>query len=974
VITDTYTFEVDLQGGAGWQDISDYVDAKSFVRERSIYNNLKPTINTMRLSINRNATLFNSFFTCQNEILFKATKNTAAYFTGYVKPTFKYSVKSTLQKMNLEIIDNGYRLQRRIMSDITYIGYNVIDTSTTTESIIHKLLTAAGYSAGEINVTSIAKTIDYFTIEKGKQTYQEAITNLLFEFGYNYYHDESGDFCIYKWLQDTISTTDKFQNTGAGKNITGELSASVKPVEIKGVDVAYWPHYQITENIPVFNEQEGSESSYATRKGKNCFVELSDDEYYPPNSGTTDVYIPYSVNLNTVKKNNSDSGLTVGVYHIVNGTYLPPDNKTANNFSSHEVICVPDTITYKVDAINEYLASKTLTPTITNYYTRAKVVMQNTHGETVWMTKFQILGKPILRGDTQIVMRRLIEDTEKILSVKAQYIVTEADATALASALERYYRFGVYTYQLRSRDVFDPGNYVYIDEDYNIGINALCRITGVKDDEWKGEYTYTLEGVAAYEVETITTEGVREMPSVILPSGVETAVDKAPQIQFISASGTTTYDAPGEGDLSKIYEDGVDNYYEYTGGAWVQTTSIKIGAIIAAAFTGLISCLAIVNPEADVTSGEWLPNKDFRMFAFENNYEDQNGVDDWFAKNYLQFESTIKKFGSYSIKHNLSTDNSAILVASNTWLGTVGESQAWGCWCQFKTIPTGYGQAVIFVQADGNNYFNIQNNEGTISLIIKKGGTTTTITGHEITNDEWHYLAFSYDSVNDVGYLVIDNSIYSDTPTGSWGVGTFQGQLNVGQRISSVNVYEAYFDELLQYYDKYLDPNILVQHYNHGLPWNTDYAKDDVTLIAKTGGRVYAKNKLTIGEAESEFYNPENDISAGTLKLLSSTIELLNSSVTSTSLQTLDVSSFIPTGTKALLILCQMQEGGGAVRSVYLYAKSDESYVTGRILNYSGNIEHKQIIFPLITPYKIYWKASDTDIDLFKIDLLGYWI
>jgi hypothetical protein len=828
MITDTYVFELDFQDEEGFIDISEFVDLQTIVRSGSIYNNLKPTSNTLRFEISRDADLYNQIMTTQNEILIRATKNSDPFFTGYLRRNFKYSVKQLLQPMKMEAIDNTYRLERKCMTNATYIDYNVINTSTPDESIVHAILTLSGFSGDEINVSSIAETIDYFTIEKGKQTYKELLTNLLFEFGYVYYCDWSGDFCIYNWAEDSISTTNKFGATDTERNMIGELESSVKPIEIEGVDVIYWGRYQVTENIVIFNEQQNSTGN------ANCFIPYEDDGYYPPGIDSTDIYLPYQVNSSELKKADKRGNIA---YLDKPGVLLPPRNSIAENFSSHEVVCVPDTIIHsKVTAPMVGVSSDI---SIINYHTQAKVTLHMTlsGGGIFILRKFQLLGKPIMRGDTQIVMRRLIEDSEKVLSIKTQYITTDADATKLASALERYYRFGVYLYRTTSEDEFDIGDYAYVDEDYNIGINNLIRIIGRQDNEWTGEHVYTLEGVAEYTVEEITTESIREMPSVILPSGVDTVVEKMPQIQFVSVTGETTYDEPGEGDLVRIQEDGVDNYYEYTGGEWTQTTAIAIGKYLSGVFTGLILCLAIVNSNCTLDdSGEWLPSNKFRVLDCENDLEDQYGnLPNYFDN--ISFSSDIKKFGTYAA-YGTSDTLSYIQFGD---IGTSGKPQAFCMWIYIENIEDtaifegGSGLHAVDLSLDiisGKVRASIQKNALADEILIS---STTSITA-----EEWHLIGFVYDKDNELLHVVLDNEIstISTDDSQSWEPCTMGVLFGIDSQSSGT--YKTYVDELLFYQDKYLDPYIIAQHYNHNIPWNIVYAKNDVTLIPGTDGRVFS--------------------------------------------------------------------------------------------------------------------------------------
>jgi hypothetical protein len=53
-----------------------------------------------------------------------------------------------------------------------------------------------------------------------------------------------------------------------------------------------------------------------------------------------------------------------------------------------------------------------------------------------------------------------------------------------------------------------------------------------------------------------------------------------------------------------------------------------------------------------------------------------------------------------------------------------------------------------------------------------------------------------------------------------------------------------YADELLLYPDKYLDPNLLAQHYNHNVAWDTTYSRADLLLRPNTDGRVMITGQI----------------------------------------------------------------------------------------------------------------------------------
>ncbi len=318
-------------------------------------------------------------------------------------------------------------------------------------------------------------------------------------------------------------------------------------------------------------------------------------------------------------------------------------------------------------------------------------------------------------------------------------------------------------------------------------------------------------------------------------------------IGFTSVSGSTTWDAPGEGDRIHYVNGTLDYYYEYTGGSWVTTNGIKIGGFIGALFLSMIGCTGIYHPANPPASIEFLPNPNYRIFDFENDYDDQDGNDDWDTKTNLAFDSGTYKINNYSL--SATSGNNGILAVTNT--GSIGESQALGGWFYISSSGTATDTtafALMYLYEADNNIGlflgrNLGNNTLTLKYLVEKNGSIVAnlITVCDIDLDEWVYIGYSYDSTTDKIYVIYNDTILeSSVLGGSWGSGTFDyiavytknNQVTDGIT-ASVNI-----DELLFYWDKYLDPNILAQHYTHGVAWNTLCSKADILIRPNTDGRV----------------------------------------------------------------------------------------------------------------------------------------
>lgn len=357
--------------------------------------------------------------------------------------------------------------------------------------------------------------------------------------------------------------------------------------------------------------------------------------------------------------------------------------------------------------------------------------------------------------------------------------------------------------------------------------------------------------------------------------GSSTIIEVEIYLGFHSFSGTTTLDSPGEGDTVHYISGTTDQYQEYTNGGWVVTANgLKLGGLltvgVASLFLNMVGCGGCYHPNNPPTNTEFLPHPGYRVFNFENNYEDQHGVDDWVGKTNPAFDATTYKFGDYSLT---ATSGNRCALTTPTG-GTLGSSQSVGAWFYFSSSGTATANRSIQcleLAGPGSNdliYLNILCDSGEsdfkITFTFKKGGSFLYIqeaVGGFVDMDQFVYLGFDYDSANDKLYIIYNNTIYDQGVIGgTWGAGglyltAYADQEYVGSGVTTT----SYIDEVLHAWDKYLDPNLLAQHYTHNVPWNTSYSRKDIVFLPDTDGRNYSP----VG-----FYSPQakftHRVSAGT--------------------------------------------------------------------------------------------------------------
>ena len=391
-------------------------------------------------------------------------------------------------------------------------------------------------------------------------------------------------------------------------------------------------------------------------------------------------------------------------------------------------------------------------------------------------------------------------------------------------------------------------------------------------------------------------------------------------IGFTSFTGSTTFAAPGEGDRVHYIDGTVDYYYEYTGGSWVTTNGIIIGGFIGTLFLAMIGCNGLYHPSNIPDSIEYLPSPLFRLFDFENDYEDHNGVDDWVTKTNTAFTTTVKKFGSYSLWANDTKEG--FLVGAAT--GTSGESQTFAFWV-YAAVTGGEGDPEDNISMNGlydssdKVMAYLKKEEDTNNILVevhvaKNGSTKTTgIDPVAIDSNTWNYIGLVYDADTDKVTLVVNNEIATGAVLGgAWSGSSFAMYLKPSRNyVGGGYTRNVRIDNALYYYDKYLDPNILAQHYTHNVTWETDYSKDDILVRPNTDGR------LVLETGHKMLYQgldlcQWHQIAAPTAAWLASKTTWATADSFTAGLE-VDFSSYVPAGTTMIMCVVKLLTANGIV-------------------------------------------------------------
>jgi len=447
----------------------------------------------------------------------------------------------------------------------------------------------------------------------------------------------------------------------------------------------------------------------------------------------------------------------------------------------------------------------------------------------------------------------------------------------------------------------------------------------------------------------------------------------------------TNYSSPAEGDR-RMYIDGDEiGFEEYTGGAWATVNSIKLGGVDAnGIFAPFLQCRGVINSQGDTPGQEFFPENGYRVFNFENNYADQNGVDDWSTKSNVALSTVQKKFGSYSLF--ATAGNKGYLAALGTW--TVGKSQSLGCWLYFPNLPpVGYNLISLGTNVGGDSVA-LHISGSTLYASAWLGGTPTTVQATEsLTAGQWHYGALVYNKIANTITVVLNNEKVSASVSGSWAAtGTPNNFLYVNNAfVVGAETVTNYIDEYLLAFDKLIDPDIFIQHYNHNQPWDTDFTAKDLALIPQPGGR------LAWAEPGAGYNPVATELSMGTPHEVpaENTIDakrILFISSASASWVAVDVSSKVPPGTKSILCKYYYTLPANAIYNYFIWHFTNDNTITVASSYYQRNVRslgsvvdsvHNslfcgEIKIPLRANNKFFWATEGAATNSLRLHLVEY--
>lgn len=724
-----WTIEIDFDDGSGFRDITALVLCKTLKRTQTLHNELKPVIDTCTFQMLRNATIINLLLSTTGKYIdIKIEKDSTAWFRGYLRTNFKIDVRNQIDPVKIECVDRGILFKEKIPGYFQLESLDVTDTDDTENDLLYYLIvTTLGLSADDYDPDDIAKSIDYFANLDKKATYEEVISQILFEYGYVYYFDEAGVFKTYNFLPTDISTVKEFGNTSTNNNIIGSLNLEKQEEKYEAFYIGYWQHVGFN-NVLIVEDTTGGDD-------KNpCNIEVAASGYYPANATATNtVYADYK-------------------------------------YKDYDIVTVTNIYPYiKRDSDIEILE-------ITNYFTRCAIKLYNGGASAAYIRTLRIAGDAVVRINKTTLKVFNVANSDKVYNYDIKYANNSTDATKLVSGISRFYKYGDFIYKVRSITEYNIGDFVDIDEDYNLGINNRCIIVQKTTQEKDGTtvYGYICQGIAAYSAETPTDEGI---------------VDQEP----------SNYGTPDNINYNDILIKPNDDLLD----------DLDIGIVAPA---------------------------DANIIRFnDDTCNNLDGIDNFDTKSNITYTATAK-FGAKALAS--SSDSYGYIKTGNDW--GYGDSCYVCAWAYVSDIDNYECHIMIEDTLCYNQISIHMHNtfDRALHYFVLKDSIAyynDVATSFDPIHVGWNHIGFYYDSVNDDIYIFLNGTTTAHVSIGgSWDA--TDGYLAIHVRTTAKGVY---CDDLIYCLNGDIDPNDIIRYYLANRRWTNgyDFEKDQI-IVPNRGGIV----------------------------------------------------------------------------------------------------------------------------------------
>jgi len=362
---------------------------------------------------------------------------------------------------------------------------------------------------------------------------------------------------------------------------------------------------------------------------------------------------------------------------------------------------------------------------------------------------------------------------------------------------------------------------------------------------WSSSATATTNVVATGDLAANSVYANNLRADSITATLMQTGLLAASVAVVIGYSGTGTPADPDEGDRRVYIDEDELGMQEYTNGAWTTVNQIQIGGVDDnGVFLPFLGCRGLYG--AEPPDSEPLPDEQFFLFDFDDDYLAHDGTDFWYTKVNVTLGSG--KFGNCVTRN---TNGTGSLAAILEW--TPGEDQAAAFWLKGGADDSREHRVLWYLSDDTESDvtgFEICVNGTVVSVKCTiddvLAGTVQSDSG-AIEEGVFSFVGFVFIRSSNTMYLIVDSKIYSTVIDDLWStLGTTDDILIYLYLQENTDWRQFYIDDMIIRPDISTDPLLLLQHYQHGQPWTAEYSALDVVLKPAAGGVVRALGDLAV--------------------------------------------------------------------------------------------------------------------------------
>lgn len=465
---------------------------------------LRPSSNSVTLSVLGSCPSIEDMLATSGDIKAVLSDNGTTLFTGYVSGGSTWSVTTAGEKaLDISLEDVGTRLLGKTFVDTGYVFFN-----TTIANAITRICTAAGITASSNNVYpnyTVTNTID------SSATCKSLLEAILYEAGYVYYFDASGELCIFEINCSSISGIPVIDSTklynGSGSVVS--LSSNVR--KYKQARVTYTEIKSVNDYL-VYRNTTGQDTSHPY-----CNMALGAGEYFDG----TEIYS--SADWATLQAD------TLRVPALV---------EACNASSESEVVGSKKIIAVTNVAVQFAAQSADVSATIQapgGKYLQieahnAGALSYNITRLDAYATAFYEASSNVYRNDIGTITS---DASASVLEETMEWLHTSIAATKHTNLLATYHKYCENVYTFYSQNDLTLGAVVELKEDTFSGLDVAVMITQKKYGDNSDLITYKAVGISVFN---LTQDCIKET----IYNGIADNVNKDVITEALYVEASTT--------------------------------------------------------------------------------------------------------------------------------------------------------------------------------------------------------------------------------------------------------------------------------------------------------------------------------------------------------------------------------------------------------------------------------------------------